>query len=45
MRVDDQPKLADQFDLDRAREQCPSFDKFVRDVEAMIARLVRERET
>lgn len=41
LEVDDQPALADQFDLDRAREQCPSFDKFVRDVEAMIAQLAR----
>ncbi len=41
LEVDDQPALADQFDLDRARERCPSFDKFVRDVEAMIAQLAR----
>jgi hypothetical protein len=39
LEVDDQPALAEQFDLERTRERCPSFDKFVRDVEAMIDRL------
>jgi hypothetical protein len=39
LETDDQPALADRFDLDAARTRCPSFDKFVRDVEEMIATL------
>lgn len=33
VEVDDQPALAEQFDLEMARRRCPSFDKLVRDVE------------
>ncbi len=35
VQVDDQPALADRFDLQLARQRCPSFDKLVRDVEAI----------
>jgi hypothetical protein len=38
VEVDDQPALAAKMDLDMARQNCPSFDKLVREVE----RLVRE---
>lgn len=36
VEVDDQPALADRFDLQLARQRCASFDKFVRDVEAIL---------
>jgi hypothetical protein len=36
VEVDDQPALADRFDLQSARQRCPSFDKFIRDVEAIL---------
>jgi len=36
VEVDDQPALADRFDLKLARQRCPSFDKFIRDVEAIL---------
>ncbi len=36
VEVDDQPALADRFDLQLARQRCPSFGKFVRDVEAIL---------
>jgi hypothetical protein len=32
----DQPALADKFDLNLARQRCPSFDKFMRDFERLI---------
>ncbi|MBM4466711.1 MAG: DUF4276 family protein [Chloroflexi bacterium] len=39
VEVDDQPALADRFDLQLARQRCPSFDKFIRDVESLVAAL------
>ena len=36
VEVDDQPAFADRFDLQLARQHCPSFDKFVRDVEMLL---------
>ena len=39
VEVDDQPALAARFDLQSARQHCPSFDKFVRDVTALIVTL------
>jgi hypothetical protein len=36
LEVDDQPSMAAQFDLGQARARCPSFDKFMRDIEEMI---------
>jgi hypothetical protein len=40
VEVDDQPAFAGRFDLLLARRSCPSFDKFVRDVEAILASLL-----
>jgi hypothetical protein len=40
VEVDDQPAFASRFDLQLARQSCPSFDKFVRDVEAILAKLL-----
>jgi len=37
LEVDDQPALASRFDVEQARHKCDSFDKFVRDVEAIVA--------
>jgi hypothetical protein len=37
VEVDDQPALARRFDPVLARQRCPSFDKFVRAVEGMLA--------
>jgi len=39
VEVDDQPALAERFDLHLARQRCPSFDKFIRDVEMLLASL------
>lgn len=39
VEVDDQPALANRFDLQSARQRCPSFDKFVRDVESLVTDL------
>lgn len=36
VEVDDQPALADRFDLWLARQRCPSLDKFIRDAEAIL---------
>jgi hypothetical protein len=36
VEVDDQPALAEKFDLALARQRCPSFDKFVRDVQRIL---------
>jgi hypothetical protein len=33
----DQAALADRFDLAHARKAAPSFDKFCRDVEGLLA--------
>jgi len=41
VEVDDQPALADCFDLQSACQRCPSFDKFIRDVESLMAALAR----
>jgi hypothetical protein len=35
--IDDQPALASKFDLNLARNKCPSFDKFRRDFERLIS--------
>lgn len=40
VEVDDQPALAEKFDLSLARGRCPSFDKFVRDVGAILDSLL-----
>jgi hypothetical protein len=37
VEVDDQPAFAQRFDLVAAREHCPSFDKFVRNVQHILA--------
>lgn len=34
--VDDQPAFAAKFDLDVARQKCPSFDKFVRSLDWLL---------
>jgi hypothetical protein len=39
VEIDDQPALAAQFDLQSARQRCPSFDKLVRDIESLAAML------
>ena len=39
VEVDDQPALAAQFDLNMARQRCPSFDKLMRDVTAIATAL------
>ncbi len=39
VEVDDQPALAGHFDLQSARQRCPSFDKFIRDVESLVTAL------
>ncbi len=36
LEVDDQPALAEAFDLDRARSACQSFDKFMREAERLL---------
>lgn len=36
LSVDDQVSFAERFDLNLARERCPSFDKCYRDVERLI---------
>ncbi len=41
VETDDQPALAARFDLQMARQRCPSFDKLVRDVEAMLSALTQ----
>lgn len=37
LEVDDQPALTARFDIGQARRRCDSFDKFVRDVEDLVA--------
>jgi hypothetical protein len=37
LEVDDQPALAARMDLDMARRNCRSFDKFCRDVQSLVA--------
>lgn len=37
--VDDQPALAEVFDLEMARIACPSFDKFHREMVGLLARV------
>ncbi|MBC8255205.1 MAG: DUF4276 family protein [Ardenticatenia bacterium] len=39
VEVDDQPALTNRFDLQSARQRCPSFDKFIRDVESLVTDL------
>lgn len=36
VETDDQPTLTARFDLDRARQRSPSFDKFWRDMESIL---------
>jgi hypothetical protein len=36
VEVDDQPALAESFDFALARQRCPSFDKFIRDVQVIL---------
>jgi len=40
LEVDDQPAMASRFDVEQARQKCGSFDKFVRDVEAIVASIL-----
>ncbi len=42
LEVDDQPALAARFDLDQTRVRCPSFDKFLRDIEEMVCVLTEK---
>ncbi len=37
--VDDQAALARRMDLEMARGRCPSFDKFLRDVDTLVSQL------
>jgi hypothetical protein len=37
----DQPALAAVFDLEAARQRCPSFHKFCRDVERLLTELAQ----
>jgi len=37
LETTDQPALAAQFDLNLARQRCPSFEKFMRDFERLIS--------
>ena len=37
--VDDQPALASEFDIEVARRNCPSLDKFIRDIGMLVNRL------
>lgn len=37
LETDDQPSLASRFDIEQARLRCDSFDKFMRDVDALFA--------
>jgi hypothetical protein len=37
LEITDQPALAAQFDLNLARQRCPSFEKFRRDFERLIS--------
>ncbi len=41
VEVDDQPALAESFDLRLARQRCPSFDKFFRDVQGILEEIER----
>ncbi|MBM4274282.1 MAG: DUF4276 family protein [Deltaproteobacteria bacterium] len=36
LQVDDQPVLADKVDFDLTKGRCPSFDKFLREVQNLI---------
>jgi hypothetical protein len=42
--VIDQVKFVEKMDMDRCRERCPSFDKLLRDVELLVARLSDAQE-
>ena len=37
LAVYDQPALAEQMDLEMARQRCPSFEKFLRDVTSLVS--------
>jgi hypothetical protein len=37
VEVDDQPALTEKFDLQLARQRCPSFDKLVRAFETLLS--------
>jgi hypothetical protein len=37
VEVDDQPAMAQSFDLTLTRQSCPSFDKFLRDFQKILA--------
>lgn len=39
VEVDDQPALAERFNLQLARQRCLSFDKFIRDLEMLLRNL------
>lgn len=40
--VDDQPALAEEFNMNDTRKKCPSFDKFYRDVINLISMIEKE---
>jgi hypothetical protein len=39
VEVDDQPALAHEFDVQLTAQRCPSFDKLVRDVSTLVAKM------
>jgi hypothetical protein len=39
LEVDDQPALAEQMDFEKARQRCPSFEKFLREVERLVQQI------
>jgi hypothetical protein len=41
VEVDDQPALAESFDLALTRQRCPSFDKFIRDIQVILGTIQR----
>ncbi|MFQ6008417.1 MAG: DUF4276 family protein [Candidatus Zixiibacteriota bacterium] len=42
IEVDDQPALAACMNIQQARGRCPSFDRFLREVESMISQLIQD---
>ncbi len=44
IEVDDQPALAQSFDIEAARKRCPSLDKFIRDAEGLISKLQEDAQ-
>lgn len=44
LETDDQPSLASRFDIQQARQRCDSFDKFMRDVDALLVLMSSNKE-